>query len=431
MGLGFSSSLKRAQSGAAAGKGFLNSLQFSSGIGGGSSQPVIINPIMFANRIGTPTQPILNSSNWKQFNQRVGITNLSDVSLQQLFFRFANVKADGNGDSAATVKIGLIGGNTTSTDPGRSRLLTWDAGGSTSKVIAAGAIAETYPTDLGAPLAPGNMLQLTINITFPTAPAYVPCTNIQCGSFPYDSNEAGVTVTDKSMSGVLGSYAMTRQIFGPIGAYGTPVVGPTAVKPRVLIFGDSIVVGANDTTSGALIGWLQRALTGSYSWVAAAQNGYSWTNMVGAARARTLSPVRDGAFTHAISGLNTNDFGYAVSAAQIYAAMISVRDELLTKGVKLIVCTSWPRTNAGNTAQQAGDPANVFTRRSDLNQLIRDNNGVGYGYYDLAAQTEDGNTGLWRTDLGSPTADGIHPETVIHTNVRIDLASKLSTLLAV
>lgn len=120
-------------------------------------------------------------------------------------------------------------------------------------------------------------------------------------------------------------------------------------------------------------------------------------------RASLFKPLIAGGATHLLVPLGTNDFANGQTGAQVYQSMQLLGNELGAMGIKVIPCTLQPRTASNGTSLPAGEP-NTFTNRQSLNALIVANNGVGYGYYDLAAVTQNsGATDAWRTDLRTAT----------------------------
>lgn len=134
-----------------------------------------------------------------------------------------------------------------------------------------------------------------------------------------------------------------------------------------------------------------------------------------AEKARRDKSMMDNSAMFVHCALATNDFASGRTNAQIYADMLTMKARCDAAGAKLIVSTCYPRTDPTNTVKNAADSVNVWTYRRNLNDTIRANNGVGYGYFDVAAACQDPvSIDLWRSDLGTPTNDGVHPNAVIH-----------------
>lgn len=124
--------------------------------------------------------------------------------------------------------------------------------------------------------------------------------------------------------------------------------------------------------------------------------------------------LKSGYLTHVSIDCMNADLINGQTAAQIITNLLNFKALLAPSGTKLVVNTIPPLTNAANTAKNPGHPTNIWAERTTLNTYIRTNGGVGHGFIDIAAMTEAGTTSLWRTDLGTPTVDGVHPEKVIH-----------------
>lgn len=283
---------------------------------------------------------------------------------------------------------------------------------------------HTFATDV--PPLSGDTYSLFHSLSYETAPAYIPANNINSTDANTELSEGAVSgLTLKAFSGQIIGRISPKLLCGPAAIVGTPVGTPTG--HRLYIVGNSITSGSADTAGANVIGFAQRAAQASgLPWAIASQEGYSWTRLAQAGpRARTLSAAAGA--TIALCFLNTNDIASGRTSAQIRADMQSFKTALEPFGItKLIVSTCFPRTNAANDAESG---AGTWTRLNQLNADIRAGNGIGDGFFDINLYTRSaGNNNLWRSDLGVPTADGIHPYPVIHNVLTTELTAYINAM---
>jgi surface protein len=269
----------------------------------------------------------------------------------------------------------------------------------------------------------GTTISLRWLVKYATTPAYWPCgVRVNSDGWNFFSDAVTDSVNDTEWF-----YARQTNFFAvpPIGIYTEGL--PFGFE----ILGDSISVdGSND-------GWLynqgypQRALSSaSMPWVNNGASGYSMINHIvdwGAtaeqrARRRLASAV---GVKYCLCALGVNDFSSGRTASNLQDDYLALKAEYDAVGIKLIPVTLLPNTDAGNTAPSAN-----ASKVATFNAWLRLNNGVGYGYFDANAVARDSvSTNLWRTDLGTPTTDGIHPEAVIHDALTDALDDKISDII--
>ena len=128
-------------------------------------------------------------------------------------------------------------------------------------------------------------------------------------------------------------------------------------------------------------------------------------------RARIYANMVAAGVTYCFNTLGTNDWAVSSgpqTAASLYALQLQLKSELAAFGIQLIPVTLQPRTNNTNNGMN-GAETQTFTQRALYNANIISSNGVGNGYYDLAAQLQNvASPNFWRTDLSKVTAAAIN-----------------------
>lgn len=293
-------------------------------------------------------------------------------------------------------------------------------------VIAPGASVDLI-CDLGSELVVPSRLWIIARGTFASIPARWPTTDILMTRSD-EFNEFGTALTDRSTARwTSGTRTTNYSILPPVAIFASLA---TPAK-SVLILGDSISsAGNNDSTFGDGVGYVQRALntTPRIAWSDDGAAGMTLSAFIASSAQKTLriGTLAGSGATHILCPLGTNDLSGGSTAAQLQTNMQAL--QAYATGLKVIPCTLPPRTNPANDAKYGADSANVWTYRQTYNAWVR-TNPFGYGYFDTAAYFEDGTTSLWRTDLGTPTDDGIHPNTVLHNAATTALAAALPSLL--
>ena len=345
----------------------------------------------------------------KQAQQEMKIDIYNACS--NLIFRWANVTCNVSpsvldaGEYGFTIKAALRVGSTVyplSFDTGRTKHVDPDG------------LIETLPLNTSFPA--GTSAYLRWLIDFDTAPVNWPLGTRY--------NTTGWSQFGNALTDIVDT---TTPIYAlPANMAVLPpyqITGKTARNLAFEIMGDSASAdGANDAYAYNT-GWSQRALhaaqipfiTNGASGNSLAIQIESWGSTA-AQQARRKLTRANSAISHVLCGLCTNDFASGATDAQVLARLATLKTQMDALGIKTIPVTSMPRTNPANNAKYGADSVNLWTYRRNFNDAIRANNGVGYGYFDSALYTQDpGNIDLWRTDLGTPTNDGIHPEPAIHT----------------
>jgi len=281
----------------------------------------------------------------------------------------------------------------------------------------------TPPIDL----VPGTTYKEQAFCTFASVPSAWAGTAEQSQAFD-EYQEWGTALTDRTATNWnSGTRTTNYTICPPI-----DICVPFKTNlPAVMIAGDSISSdGSNDSTFAGFFGYVQRALAANYAWTNVGATGQTMGAMFGSQAATRIQRFAKRGFTHMLSPTGTNDLAGAVPYSQLVTQITSGKAVCDAVGIKLIPFTLPPRTDPTNTTKNGSDNTNVWTWRQQYNTYIRSNNGVGYGYFDAAASFQDPvTTDLWRTDLGTPTTEGIHPLTVLHTQAMTDLAAALPSLL--
>lgn len=347
----------------------------------------------------------------KQAQQEMKIDIYNACS--NLMFRWANVRCNPStspsvleaGEYSFTLKAALRIGSTVYP-------ISFPSGRTVT--VAPDAIVESLP--LGITIPANTTAYLRWFIEFSTAPVNWPL------GTRYNTNgwqEFGTSLTDIVDSNTPRYTAGTNMTVLP--PY--QITGKTARKLAFEIMGDSASADGSNDSFAYNTGWSQRALhaaqipfvTNGASGNSLAIQIESWGSTA-AQQARRKLVRANGAISHVLCGLCTNDFASGATDAQVLARLATLKTQMDALGIKTIPVTSMPRTNPANNAKYSADSVNLWTYRRNFNDAIRANNGVGYGYFDSALYTQDpGNIDLWRTDLGTPTSDGIHPSSAVHS----------------
>ena len=345
------------------------------------------------------TRAVSNTTD-TQVQQVQAFTLTDDVS--DLCFTFGNFDRDSQADTNllgaynVTVRLGLWDG--TATYP-----IFWP-NGARDFTIEPGGVATTHPLYFKG--VKGQTFWIVRRMTWATAPTSFPATTFICNTAT-QVNERGTSLTDRTTSyGQFGTRtAGNWPVFPPLAVTGTP----RERKPVVGILGDSITSdGAADWNSedfGAY-GWAKGGLADAgIPYVDFGQAALAMRHILASRtmRAQLFASIAASGVTHMFSALVTNDWASGRTSAQVLADLATLKAELAPLGVKLIPVTSYPKT-AGDTDTEG--VAGAFASIAAYNAAIRANNGVGDGYYDLAAIAADpNNPNRWRTDLR--TAAGI------------------------
>lgn len=301
-----------------------------------------------------------------------------------------------NGLANVTIRVGLWDG--TSTYP-----VFWE-NGSRDLTLEPGAVATTRPLFFKG--TKGQKLWLVRLMTWATAPARFPASTLPA-STGTQVNEWGTALADRTTA--YGQF-FTRNagnwaVFPPLAITGTAKAGPV-----VGILGDSIASdGSNDynadepDTGWAMGGLAENGIPYINLGTASLQSAHILSSRAG--RTQLFAALLAAGATHLLYALSTNDWGASRTSAQLLADLATLKAELDPLGIKLVPVTSWPKTNATNNGMLAGETT-TFAQRALFNAALRTNNGVGYGFYELARVAEDpADSNLWRTDVR--TAAGI------------------------
>nr|WP_145544776.1 SGNH/GDSL hydrolase family protein [Variovorax boronicumulans] len=380
-----------------------------------------------------------NTNGYKQFNSQCLIQNNAGTTIKDgtLRFKFVNAITDVNGGGymvnapAATFQVGLSqklanGGAVNNTN---RNLLTF--GGQSSYSAAAGEEFWSDPVTFGSDMLAGDYCRLNVFVEFATAPPVMPACNVNGTSNDYDLSEGAVSGLASKATGTARPTTRinSKRILTPVTVTGEPLNG-TRARKGILIIGDSITSGADDSNSTAYVGFAQKGVaspnsTVANTWVVASTEGYSYVSMMADTNRRRLSISPADGCSLALCFLSVNDIRSGQTSAQIRANMQALKTALAAKGVsKLIVATCFTCTNAANNAEPS---TGAWSRLNQLNSDLIANNGIGDGYFDANAITRDpSNPNLWKP--GYVPADGVHPTAGMHTLLAQALGSYLDGL---
>lgn len=347
---------------------------------------------------GIPTSSSANPNGYDSFNQRIGL-QLNDYA-SQVQVAFANVRANtgGNvspGEFPITLQCALEVGSSVYPLfwPNGSRSITLEPDGYaiTNK---AGVI---LPPGLGAAV-------LRVHGVWSSPPQNLPIANgTHQETNAYDSNSRGVQQPDNTMSTMPTGIALFGSIFPPLA-----VIGYSSTAPAVLVIGDS---NRSWSVSGLSTANIRRINAGADGFTMSAFNDSQEDRFRG---------VLDAGLTHALITIAGGDVTGGASGATLITRATGIKDKCLRHGLIPIFATTPPKTNATNDAVKS---ASAWDAIQDYNAYLRTHNGFGYGYFELFDVWGSRETGLWRTDMGTPTDDGTHANGVMHTAAAAALAA--------
>lgn len=372
---------------------------------------------------GTATQVYEQSS----FRLCVDCSNVS-VAWQNL----SNQTADEKGQVGYDLKAAIFREVSAYSGKLGTQPLVWAAGteiGRRSPVVAPGAISETSQTAFTATAGDRAIVRRWARSS---GAAFTFYNTADLPIFEGDeTNEVGTALTDHIDSNDPAGDVFSRAIgdthvhFGP-----AAIIGDSATRrARVAVVNDSIGAGSGDlNNSETTMGFLNTMFGTTYQSFRVGNAGMQFFTFMQDAtkRGQRTALYASLGITHEIVQAITNDIENGNGPA--FMARLAVRKaENDAANIRTSVCTAPPRTNAGNTV-----PTSTATLRLSLNQMIRDANGCGFGYLDVAAFTyAAGGTNLWDTTGGRGTADGVHPNAATHAYLAAQLAPQLSSLLSI
>lgn len=351
---------------------------------------------------------VADRASFPAFSRNVTNTGGTNTQVQQiasfvltedvddLAFTYGNFYRDSAADMAlnglanVTVRSGIWDG--TATYP-----VYWP-NGSRDLTIEPGGVATTTPLFFKG--RRGQRVWIVRLMTWAIAPAAFPAATLIANTAT-EVNEWGTALTDRTTAygQIFTRSAGNWAVFPPLAITATAKPGPV-----VAILGDSIASdGANDYNSDdPAYGWAQGGLSDAgIPWVNLGTSSLASSHVLSSrpGRAQLFAALIASGATHLLYALSTNDWSSGRTSANLLADLATLKDELDPLGVKLIPCTSLPKTNAANNAQLAGE-TNTFAQRALFNAALLAGNGVGYGFYDLAAVAQSPtDPNLWRTDL--------------------------------
>jgi hypothetical protein len=209
---------------------------------------------------------------------------------------------------------------------------------------------------------------------------------------------------------------MTRPIAG------LQFVGDSNMSGR----GDAPVNGGN-----AYLGWNARgAVAAGIGWTRTSLSGQTWSDFLTPERQVRRMYASEGA-THVLCNYSTNDITGGATLSDLQSRATTVAAMVHECGLKFVLCTIFPRTDAANSGGFYGsDTATQVQLVRDYNAWVR-TRPFGDTIFDLSKYAVDpAAIDRWRSDLGTPTTDGLHPAPVIHAACASGFAADLPTILA-
>lgn len=341
---------------------------------------------------GIPTSSSSNGSGHNSFNQRLGL-KLNDYATS-IELIFANLRSSGsgggilNGESAITLTCAL--------EIGSLIVPVFWPNGSRSIRIEPGAFVRSLKVPVSAAPNIGATV-LRMHGIWDSAPASIPIANGAMGDAApgYDSNTRGIDLADATLGTMPTSINTFGVIFPP-----WAVIGATATPgPAVLAIGDSNRSWSTSGLAGATVRFINLGA-----------DGYTLDGFM--APYPRLLGIEEAGISHALVTIAGGDVTAGAGAQTLIGRAVAARTILERYGIKAVMATTPPKTNAANTQVNS---VSIWNAVRDYNEYLRASNGVGYGFFDLFDQWGIRETGLWRSDLGTPTDDGTHANAVMHT----------------
>lgn len=369
-------------------------------------------PKLGAARWGVGVANLLQSDGTQvSFAQRLELRTGAGSGWTDFEFIFANYGID-NDDAPNDITIKLA------FEFAQIAPIWWQAGGR-SKTLVPGETARTQPVSIYIP--EDRSFWLRYWVTVPAAGKW-PRAVTQLLSAT-QSMSPGTDITD---AGTFDGVATVNAALTPISVLARPVSAMVSIG----LLGDSIMTGSGETTSEKYArGFGMRACEAlKLPWTHTAQGGYSLSSLNSFGERRRWFQAHEGT-THMLCNFGTNDINGARTLEQIQTDYAGINEHVTSIGAKLIPCTLMPRTNAANNAAFASDTAGMISTKAAYDAWIR-TNPFGNGYVDLLSVTQaSGNPLRWRSDLGTPTVDGIHPASVVHIAAAAEVAAAFPALL--
>ena len=281
-------------------------------------------------------------------------------------------------------------------------------------------IVSSLPLNIPGGIAAGTQIELRDLKIFASAPSHWPCATRynfdQAGRSGW--NQFGTNLTDEVDSGTTFYTRQTNfMVLPPFQIVGDSAAGHVAVE----IMGDSI--GSDGSNDAFLFntGYSQRTLDAAN--IPFTNNGASGNSMIyqmeswaspAAVMARRRNAHAFGAITHVFCALSTNDWASGATTLQLLTYYTNLKAELNALGIKLIVTTGYPRTNAGNNGKVGADPADIYTHMGNFRAALL-SNPLAYAdhVFDTYSVLRDpANIDFWNAAY---IGDGVHPNAAGHT----------------
>lgn len=238
----------------------------------------------------------------------------------------------------------------------------------------------------------------------------------------YAAFNASATDKTTTIGGETTAIASAKNLYSEFAVLGEPIIG-AAMKPSVLVFGDSITYGLNEINGPFGDTW---ANTGPYERWLGGTHGLGMVNLgvssisaanyaalTTAGMPRLLAAVRD-VGTHAILALGRNDYGGTVDALTTNVTALAAY--LTGAGIKCYGVTVTPRstsTDSWATLENQTTDAGTNAKRLQWNALLRSAPPAGLrAVLEMADQMESSrDSGLLPVNgtANYYSSDGLHP----------------------
>ena len=389
----------------------------------------------FAEYASLAQRPKLNATRWRTGPSNGTLSTAGQVSFgQQLELRtgagtdwcdfefvFANYGISNNDNANdLTIKLSL-------TYASNNVPIYW-VGGGRSKTLVPGETARTASLPM---ILPGDTtFWLRMWVTCPAGGVWPRGVLNNAAAAHFETPGSDKTDTGSYAGGTLAVAALQ-----PLTVLARPTLRRSATTGSLTaslgMLGDSIASGVGETTAPTnATGFMMRAAEDlGLPWAHTGRSGFSLVNLDTGLDQRRWFQAFEGC-SHVLSNLGTNDINAHRDLPTMQAAYALINARIENMGARLIPMTLMPRTTDPNDGPFATDTAADIAAHAAFNTWIR-TDPYGRGYIDIAAATADpANLVRWRTDLGTPTVDGIHPASVLHVAAANAVAAALPAILA-
>ncbi|MBP0492145.1 SGNH/GDSL hydrolase family protein [Pararoseomonas indoligenes] len=309
--------------------------------------------------------------------------------------------------------------------------LIWE-NGLRDMTVQPGALARTYPLPIVIP--GGASFRLRQYLTVPAGGTWVSSferlTVAEQGAVEFG------TGTDKTLTGTVPTVSATTYApRTPVSILARPTSALVPSGPRagkgvagIFITGDSISEGTGDGNTAAYRAYPARGIAAAnFGFSRASRSGNRFTHWDTPSEQYRRLYGSQGC-THAFCNYGTNDLTVGATFSSLQASATLLNSMFRQRGMKLILATLTPRTNATNDGFYDTDTQTTVDTLLAYNDWLR-TKPFGNPIFDAASfAANPQNPRFWRTDLGATPPDGLHPTEALHAAIGAGLTAAAPTL---